>query len=381
MSDLTISPVQSEPELLAFITFPWKVYQGDPNWVPPLISERKEFLDRSKNPFFEHARAEYYLARRGEEVVGTIAALTNDRYNEFQGVNVGFFGFFEVLEDPEAASALLETAVTWARNAGHESLVGPAQFSTNDEVGLLIDGFDDPPRILMTYNPRRYREYIEAAGFTKAMDLWAYEIEVENYLDRVPEKLVRVVEKARKRRNFVVRSIDMRRFEQEVEAFKRIYNTSWERNWGFVPMSDAEIDHLATQLKSIIDPELVLMVEYEGEVIAASLCLPDLNQPLLRAYPRPGVPEAFTMLKLLWHWKVRREVDWLRVFALGVLPEYRGLGVDAMMYLETARRAIPKGYKRAEMSWILETNDMMNRAIRLLGGQVYKTYRMYEISL
>jgi len=380
MSDLTISPVRNEPELLTFITFPWKVYQGDPNWVPPLISERKEFLDRGKNPFFGHARAEYFLARRGEEVVGTIAALTNDRYNEFQGVNVGFFGFFEVLEDPEAASALLETAKTWARDAGHESLVGPAQFCTNDEVGLLVDGFDDPPRILMTYNPRRYREYIEAAGFTKAMDLWAYEIEVENFIDRAPEKLVRVVEKARKRRNFVVRSIDMSRFDQEVEAFKRIYNTSWERNWGFVPMSDAEIDHLAAQLKSIIDPELVLMVEYEGEVIAASLCLPDLNQPLLRAYPRPGVPEPLTMLKLLWHWKVRREIDWLRVFALGVLPEYRGLGVDAMMYLETARRAVPKGYKRAEMSWILETNDMMNRAISLLGGRVYKTYRMYEIS-
>jgi GNAT superfamily N-acetyltransferase len=213
------------------------------------------------------------------------------------------------------------------------------------------------------------------------MDLWAYRAEAAEFLDNIPEKLLRVAEKVKQRRNLTVRSMDMRDFDREVERFKRVYNQSWERNWGFVPMNDAEIDHLAKGLKQIIDPDLVIMVEYEGEVVGASLSLPDLNAPLRLAYPSPSTPEIFTMLKLLWHWKIRRKIEWVRVFALGVLPEFRGMGVDAMMYLETAKNAAPKGYRLAEMSWILENNDMMNRAIRLLGGEVYKTYRLYEKQL
>ena len=174
MAEVQISPVRSELELMTFIRFPWEVYRGDPYWVPPLISERRGFLDRARSPFFQHARAEYFLARRGEKVVGTIAAFTNDRYNQFQQVNTGFFGFFEVLDDPQAAAALLATAEAWARKAGHVSILGPAQFSTNDEVGLLVDGFQDAPRILMTYNPPRYMTYLDTAGYRTAMNLWAY---------------------------------------------------------------------------------------------------------------------------------------------------------------------------------------------------------------
>ncbi|MGD2252150.1 MAG: hypothetical protein PVF70_04460 [Anaerolineales bacterium] len=366
---------------MEFITFPWEVYREDPYWVPPLISERKGFLDPSHNPFFEHARVQLYLARRNHQVVGTIGAFTNDNYNQFQQVNTGFFGFFEVLEDPEAAEALLRTAETWAGEAGHDSLLGPAQFSTNDECGLLIDGFDDPPRILMTYNPPRYRDYLEAAGFIKAMDLWAYKLTTHDFMQNVPKKLVRVVEKVRKRGKFHVRCLDMKRFDEEVEGVKKIYNSSWERNWGFVPMTDPEFDRLASELKQILDPELVVIVEHDGEMIGFGLSLPDLNQPLLKAYPRAGTPEILTMLKLAWYWKVRRQVDWVRVFALGVLPEFRGTGVDALMYFETAERTMAKGYYAAEMSWILENNIMMNRGIRLLGGKVYKTHRMFEKSV
>jgi GNAT superfamily N-acetyltransferase len=378
MSELNISSVRSDEELMDFIQFPWQVYRNNEYWVPPLLSERREFLDPERNPFFKHAQVEFLLARRGTQVVGTIAAFTNHAYNEFQGVNTGFFGFFEVLEDAEAAAALLRSAENWAKEAGHESILGPAQFSTNDEVGLLVDGFDDVPRVLMTYNPPRYLDYLETAGFQKAMDLWAYEITIEGFMQNIPPKLLRVVEKVKARRNLVVRKINMKDFDQEVERFKRVYNKSWERNWGFVPMNDEEIDHLASQLKQIIDPDLVLMVESEGEVVGVSLTLPDLNAPLRLAYPRPGVPELLTMLKLLWHWKVRRKIEWIRVFALGVLPEFRGQGIDAMMYLQTADNAARKGYRRAEMSWILENNDMMNRSIRLLGGEVYKTHRLYE---
>jgi len=310
--------------------------------------------------------------------VGTISAFTNDLYNEFQGVNTGFFGFFEVLDDADAATALLSTAEDWAREAGHESILGPAQFSTNDEVGMLVDGFDDTPRILMTYNPPRYPGFLDAAGYQKAMDLWAYAIRIENFMQNIPPKLLRVAENVKKRRKLLVRTIDMKNFAQEVERFKRVYNSSWERNWGFVPFTDPEINRFAEQLKQILDPDVVIMVEHEGEVVGFSLTLPDLNQPLHKAYPRPGTSETLTTLKLLWHWKVRRRVDWLRGVAMGVLPEFRGLGVDALMYLETAKTAARKGFRWVEMSWILENNDMMNRLIRLFGGEIYKTYRMYE---
>jgi GNAT superfamily N-acetyltransferase len=377
---LQIVPVASEAERVALLEFPWKVYRADPYWVPPLLSERKAFTDPKENPFFEHARVQFFLARRGEEIVGTIAAFTNRLYNEFHEANVGWFGFFEVLPDAEAAAGLLAAAQDWVRQAGHVSLLGPAQFSTNDEIGLLVEGFDDAPRILMTYNPRYYQGYIEAAGFHKAMDLLAYttnfrEIEARGGL---PPKLLRVVEKVRARGQFRVRPVHLWEFEKELERVKVIYNQSWERNWGFVPMTDAEIVRFGSQLKEIIDPDLVFMVEVEGRVIGFGLTVPDLNQPLLRAYPRPGWPEPLTLGKMLWHWKVRRNVTWIRALALGVMPEYRGSGVDALLYFRTLERALTKGYRSVEMSWLLESNEMVLRAAAMLGGHRYKTYRVYE---
>jgi len=381
MTDLTVSSVETKDELLEFISFPWEVYKDNSFWVPPLISERKEFLDAEENPFFEHARAEYFIARRGDKVVGTVAALTNDKYNEFQQTNVGFFGFFEVLEDAEAAERLLSTAVEWARKAGHDSIIGPVQFSTNDEVGLLVDGFDDRPRILMTYNPRRYLEYYESAGLQKVMDLLAYEINLKDFLKNVPEKLTRVLEKVRARKNFHIRTIRLKEYDAEIDRIKKIYNKSWEPNWGFVPMTDREFSKLAKNLKPLIDPKIALIVEKDGEAVGFALTMPDLNQPLHLAYPKPGTPEPVTMTKLLWHWKIRKRIDWIRVLALGVLPEFRGSGVDALMYLETVKAAARGGYKMAEGSWILENNVMMNRGIRSIGGKVYKTYRMFEKKL
>jgi GNAT superfamily N-acetyltransferase len=381
MSEVTIRSMKTPDEREAFITFAWKVYEGNPYWVPPLINERKHFLDPAHNPFFEHAEADYFMAFRGDEPVGTIAAFTNRAYNEFQDVNVGYFGFFEVLEDQEAAHALLRTAENWARRAGHNAIMGPAQFSTNDEAFLLIDGFDDPPRALMTYNPPYYQAFIESAGYPKVMDVWAYSIKISDFIEQMPEKLERVVEKVKARGRFHVRPVRLKDWDNEVARVKRIYHGSWERNWGFVPFTDAEFDQFTVNLKPILDPDLALIVEVDGEAVGFSLSIPDLNEPLLKAYPRKSVPETITMLKLLWHWKVRKQLSWLRVVALGVLPEYRAKGVDAMMYLETSKRAVPKGFKWAEMSWILENNMMMNRSIQMLGGKVYKTYRMYEKKL
>jgi GNAT superfamily N-acetyltransferase len=378
MSEVIISTVMSSRDLNDFITFPWEVYKDDPYWVPPLLSERKTFLNKDENPFFKHAKADFFLARRNGKIVGTIAAFTNELYNEFQDTNVGFFGFFEVLEDPEAAEVLLSTAVKWAKQTGHTSIIGPAQFSTNDEAGLLVDGFDDFPRMLMTYNPPRYLEYLEKAGFEKAMDLWAYAVDLDEFLGNLPDKLVRVVEKVKERKKLTIRTVNMREFNAEVDKVKVVYNRSWEKNWGFVPFTDPEIEVLAKNLKPLIDPRLVIIVEKEDELVGFGLTLPDLNQPLHKAYPRPGTPEPFTLLKFLWNWKIRKTITWIRVWALGVLPEYRGTGVDAMLYLETARAAARQGIRWVEASWILENNDMMNRAIQMIGGKVYKTYRLFE---
>jgi GNAT superfamily N-acetyltransferase len=211
--------------------------------------------------------------------------------------------------------------------------------------------------------------------------LWAYRLAIAEFIRNKPEKLERVSAKVLERGELTVRRLDMRRFDQELEQVKKIYNRSWERNWGFVPMTDAEFGRMAEQMKPLLDPDLVILVEHQGEAVGFGLTVPDVSEPLRLAYPRPSEPEAFTMLKLLWHWKVRRRHEWLRVIALGVLPEFRGKGVDGLMYLETAKAAVPKGYKFAEMSWILENNEMMNRAIRSLGGTVYKTYRVYEKAL
>ncbi len=378
MNPLQIQSVVTDADRHAFLSFPWQVYRGNPYWVPPFFSERVHFT--TAHPFLEHAEIEYFMAKRGDQLVGTIAAFINHRHNEFQNEHIGFFGFFEVLEDPEAAAELLKTAEDWVRARGYDAIRGPAQFSTNEECGLLVDGFDDPPRILMTYNPRRYVDYIESQGYAKAMDLHAYALDTDLYAggSKFPEKLIRVVEKIKAKGDIRIRKIDMKDFDQEVVRVKKIYNQSWARNWGFIPMTDTEFDAMGEELRQVLDPDMTLVGEIDGEPIGVSITLPDLNQPLRCAYPRPGTPDWWTMLKLAWHWKVKREVTWCRVLILGVLPEFRARGVDALFYYETAQAAVKKGIQHAEMSWILENNDAISRPIRVMGGEVYKTYRFYE---
>ena len=382
-NELTIKPIHTPEERLAFIHFQWQVYKDDPLWVPPLLSDRVEFLDEERHPFYEHADVQLFVARRNGRPVGTIAAFVNHRHNEFHSEKIAFFGLFEVLKDQGAAEELLETARDWAQGRGMSAIRGPANFSTNEEIGLLVDGWNGPPVAMMTYNPRYYVDYIEGAGFHKAMDLFAYYLDLEALGpngENLPAKLVRVVNKVQKRRGFTVRQIDMRDFDREVMRFKAIYNEAWSENWGFVPMTDAEIDHLAAGLKIILDPSTLLFVEKDGEPVGVMVPLPDLNQALIHAYPLPGVPEWWTMAKLLWHWKVRRRVTTIRGFAGGVLKEYRGLGVEGLLIVRVAQAALPR-YKAAEISWILENNMMMRRVCEMLGARVYRTYRVYEKAL
>ena len=380
---LTIKPVRSPQERLAFIHFQWQVYKDDPYWVPPLISERVEFLDQERHPFYQHSQVALFMAHRNGKPVGTIAAILNNRHNEFHDERVGFFGLFEVLPDQEAATKLLETACDWVRQQGMTAIRGPVNFSTNEELGLLIDGWDGPPVIMMTYNPRYYAEFIQSMGFYKAMDLLAYTLDLTQFGpngENLPPKVVRVAKKIEERGWFTVHSLDMSRFTEEVDLFKRIYNSAWEKNWGFVPLTDAEIDHLAVGLKQLLDPSIVLFAEKDGEPVGAMLPLPDVSQALIQAYPRPGVPEWWTTLKLLWHWKVRRCVTTVRGFAGGVLEQHRARGVEALLFIRMAEAALGR-YQRAEISWVLESNVMMRRTAEMLGAEVYRTYRIYEKTL
>jgi GNAT superfamily N-acetyltransferase len=382
---LSVREVANETEMMAFLSLPWTVYKDDPCWVAPLWADHVAFFDPAKSPELRHIDLAYFVAWRGDQPVGTIIAHENHAYNEFQGVKIGWFGQFEVLEDAEAAAALLEKAESWVRARGLPTIRGPATFSTNSEIGLLIDGFDIPPKILMRHDRPYYRRFIEDAGYVKAMDLWAYHFDGENWggraADKLPPKLARVVEHIRRRRNFTLRNVNMRDFDTEVERVKAIYNSAWERNWGFVPLSEAEIDKMAEDLKSIVDPDIVFFIEVNGQPVAFGLPIPNLYEPLRKVRCRPGEPHWWQLLRLVWHWKVRGHLSSVRVWALGVLEEYRGTGIDALLYYEMVKAGLSKGYMDIEMSWILEDNDMMNRSIKVLGGEVYKTYRVYEKAL
>ena len=339
MKSLKIHTVNTEDDRRSFVSFPWQVYMDDAYWVPPLFNERMDFIQN--HPFLEHAKVSFFLAKSDKEIVGTIAAFTNYRHNEFHDENIAFLGFFEVIDDREVADALLETAENWARNQGHDAIRGPGQYFTNGECGLLVDGFDDSPRILMTYNPRRYVDYFENRGYQKAMDLHAYALDTDIYAggSRFPKKLIRVVEKIKAKGEIKIRKVDMKNYDLEVERAKTIYNQSWAHNWGFVPMTDAEFISLGEELRQILDPDLTLVGEIDGKPIGVSITVPDMNQPLLRAYPKPGTPELWTLSKLVWNWKRKPIVEWIippkhQLEIFGFLLILTGFLLQLIFYLD-----------------------------------------------
>jgi GNAT superfamily N-acetyltransferase len=378
-SGIELIPVTTPEQRRDFARFPWQIYHQDPNWVPPLFGDRLKLLDPKGHPFWEHADQQLFLAQRGSEIVGTISAHVNHRHNQVHGDKVGFFGFFELIEDRAVAEALLEAAADWLREQGMEAIRGPENPSQNEEAGLLVEGLDQPPVVLMTYNPRYYQGFIEGAGFEKAQDLYAWILRTSIFdydVQRLPRKFLRVAEQAKTRPGLTLRRIDMKNYDREVAIAQKVYNEAWERNWGFVPMTDHEIEHLGQELKFIIDPDLVYLALLDGKPAGISLGIPDVNQALRLARPQPNAWSLpLTLARFLWH---RRKIDTFRLMIMGVVPEFRALGIDALFYVETARAAFRKGYEWCEMSWILESNDMMNRIIQRLGGEVYKTYRVYE---
>ncbi len=374
---LIIAPVRTRRDLVALFELTFRIYADDPAWVPPLIEERLAIFDRRKNPFFAHARVQAFLAWRDGRAVGSIAAIIDDRHNEIHHEQMGAFGFFEVEDDPEAAHLLLATAEIWVRQQGMTVMRGPLNFSLNAEAGMLVEGFATPPYVMMTHNPPRYNHYCESAGYRKAMDLYAYVADLDTILPDTPAKILRVAERAERRGTIRIRTANMRQFAAEVDRVKQVYNAAWEQNWGFVPMTDAEIDHLAFDLKPMLDPDLVALAETpDGTPVGVALVVPDLNQALLRSGGGRMFP--FGLARFLWH---RRRINRARLMILGVVPEYRSQGIESLLILHAARTAHRRGYRQMECSWTLETNHHINRIIERLGGVRSKTYRIYEKAL
>jgi GNAT superfamily N-acetyltransferase len=372
-ASITIREISSSRDKKAFVRYLWDVYRADPLWVPPLVMDRLKLIDEAKNPFYQHANAKWFLAEENGKIVGRIGALINDAYNDLHQEKTGWFGFFECKHSQEVANALFAKSEEWLRGQGMTQLLGPANPSSNDEFGLLVDGFDRPPVMLMTYNPPYYAELIERAGYVKAKDLYAYLISQKT--SRTP-KLERVVKAMQERSKITIRAFDTKQFDREIGLIKKLYNSAWQKNWGFVPFTDAEIDFMAKDLKQIYDPDVVLFAEKDGETVGFSLSLPDINQAFTagRRAPKGVMNLPIGVFSLL---SKKKAIDTVRILVLGVLPELRGRGIDAMLYWETMERALKKGYMFGEASWVLEDNEPMNRAAALMQGERYKTYRIY----
>ena len=371
MADIEIKAVKNNRDLMEFIKLPWKIYKGDPNWVPPLIMDRKKLLDKKHNPFYNHAEIELFLAYKNGEIVGRNAAITNENHNRFHEDKTGFFGFFESIDDTEVMQGLMDAASKWLKDRDRNKILGPCNPSTNDEVGCLIDGFDYPPYIMMCHNPRYYQKLLEDYGFQKAKDLYAWHLDIRD--KDIPEKLYRVAESAILKFNLKIRNIRLKNLKQEVELVREVYNNAWSRNWGFVPFTEEEINHAADDLKQIANEEFLLLATIDDKPVGFSITLPNINEVLKKIPNGKLFPTG--LFKILSGIK---KVKTVRVVILGIIKEYQHVGFGAVFYLETIKRAKKLGLDGGEMSWILEDNAPMNKAIELLGSKRYKTYRLFE---
>ncbi len=378
MASVSIRPVRGKRELKRFVKVPFGLHRDHPQWVAPLIFERMEFLNREKNPWFEHGDAEFFIAERDGQPVGRISAQIDRNWDEAQGGSDAMFGFFETSEDRAVAAALLEAASEWARGKGRNRVLGPMDFTTNDEIGVLIEGYELRPMILENWHPPFYKELIEAEGFGKAMDLLMWELQFGDLKqgERFDPAIHAAAGKALREEGVVIRNISLRNLPAEMRAFSEVYNEAWGSNWGFVPATDAEVEFHAKLLKQVLDEDWAYIAERDGEPVGAALTLPDINQALAKLN---GRLLPFGWLKFLL---AKRRIDQLRVFALGVKHEYRHSGVAAGLYLKHLETAAGPGrIEGGEMGWILETNAAMNRAMEGMGGKVVKKYRVYEKAL
>jgi len=366
-----IQPVVTKGDLDRFIKFPYHIYADFPNWVAPLIVDVKKAFDPDKHPFYQHSEVQPFIALRNGSVIGRIAAINNRNHIAFHEEPVGFFGWFECVEDEEVAQALFATCADWLRDRGLKTMRGPTSHSTNEITGLLIEGFDRLPAIMMPYNPPYYAELIEHAGFIEAKTLVAYDLTIE----APPEYITRIEQRLNKRLGVRIRSIELDRFDEELDVVRQVYNAAWEKNWGFVPMTDAELEFMGHELKPVVkkDPGLVFIVEDpDGKPIAFSLTLRDYNPAIKYA---KGRLFPLGLAKILWH---ARKVSRARVLTLGIVPEWRRKGLDNVMYARVIRVANDSGIHSGEFSWCLEDNLAIRKPLEKLGSRVYKRYRLYD---
>ncbi|HXK06373.1 MAG TPA: N-acetyltransferase [Verrucomicrobiae bacterium] len=369
MGGIDVGAVNGKKALNEFVELPFALYRGTPNWVAPLRIAVKELLDREKHPFYANAQAEFFLARKAGQVVGRVAAIIDRNHNRFHGEEAGFFGFFECVDDVEVARALLEKARAWVFERGAKFLRGPVNPSTNYECGMLTEGFDSTPMVMMTYNHPYYPALMDRIGLVKAKDLYGY---LSNANTITTEKINRVGDRALATSRVTVRPINMKEFDAEVARVWEVYGAAWARNWGFIPMTREEFFQMGKEMKMILKPDLVLIGEAGGRVVGFALALPDVNQAIKKAN---GSLFPTGLLKILYYQRLIKSV---RVLALGVVEEYRTSGLAAGFYAMLVRNARKLGYGDCEMSWILEDNVLMNRSLEAMGAKRYKTYRIYD---
>lgn len=375
-SRVEVAQIASRSERNAFIKFPWRIYKDDPAWVPPLILERKQFLDRKKHPFYEYGDAALFLAKRDGEIVGRIMASDDPNYNSVHQSNVGCFGMFECIDDTDVSSSLFDAAMDWLRTRGRSEIMGPIDYSTNYVCGLLIDGFEHPQMFLTAHNPPYYTRLIEANGFIKAKDWYAWW-----FSDfPTPMRRLRKIAAARTAKDgLTIREIDLQAIEAEARRIRQVYNQAWAKNWGFVPFTESEAKYLIKEMKPLVLPEIILLAELKDTPVGFSIAIPDPNAALRHVngrLTRFGMPIG--LIKFLYY---RRKISTFRLAVLGVLEKYRRSGVAERLIFQEMVAGSKQGYSGGELSMTLEDNVMINRFIEAVGGSRYKTYRIYSRSI
>lgn len=373
LKTIGVTLVTTKEERKQFLDFPYSHYEEDEHWIAPLKMEQKKLIDKEKNAFFKNGNIAMFLASQNGEVCGRIAAIEDHRFNKFHNTNIGFFGFFECIDDESVAKLLFKVATDWLSERGYSDVLGPSNPSMMDEIGILIDGFQFDPSFLMPYHKPYYDRLIKSGGLQKEMDMFAFRVTQETVsFDRMyrAEEIVK-----RRYPRLRIREIDLKNIDQEVQIVRRIFNQAWKDNWGFIPLTEEELASTANDFKMILDPKVAHIAEIAGEPIAFSIGLPDLNQALKEI---DGKLLPFGIFKLLWH---KRNINRIRTALMGVMPEYQGKGIDALLHKEAILNGRQVGYKSSELSWVLETNTNMIRVAERLGAKIEKTYRMYRKEL
>lgn len=370
---ITIVKVDDKKQLKLFIDFPHELYRNDAFYVPELFIAQHDLL--TTHPFLKHSEMALFLAYDDKKIAGRIAAVLNNNHNTFNQANDGFFGFFDTVNDIEVARLLVTAAEAWLKEKGVENIIGPVNPSTNETCGLLVDGFDSAPVAMMTYNSPYYPAILEQLGFRKKTDLLAYDFDIKDFNDK-PVRLMKAITQRLEQKGIIIRNGNLKKFDKEVKALKKVYNKAWDKNMGFVPMTDDEFRYMAKDMKLVLDKDFLLVAEHKGKPVGFALCIPDINKIQIRIKKGRLLPTG--ILKLL---SGRKKIKGIRIIALGVIESYRKMGIEAVFYGRIMQKALEKGIQHAEASWILEGNDMMNKAILHIKGTPYKRYRIYEKTL